>query len=160
SDSISLVHAGTGTVYLATAQYLPYTVYQPRERALASGIDDSRLYFLGWDAVSGWTPKSGPFPQWNLPVVLWGLAPSSRLRFSSDGQPMQLIAECRGNACPEQLMTIKLNGTEIHQQPFDGPTGFTCLRLPLPARPGTNQVEFTYRHGQPAMPGESLGVLF
>jgi hypothetical protein len=160
STRMTLVHHYTHAVYQAIAQHFPYTVYRPVGSAPTARFDEAEPTFLGWDPGIGWTDIRGPFPELGLPVVCWGLAPRSTLEFSCDGEPMELIAECRGNAFADQLMTIVLNGTEVGQQAFDGSPAYTCLRVRLPALPGTNKLEFRYRHGQELEPGEPYAVLF
>jgi hypothetical protein len=154
-----LVHSPTGKEYVATRYCMPYTVYLPRERAEQVPIDVAQFPFYGWEALEGWRQFEGPIPYWGFPVVRWGLAPTSRLSFESDGRSMQLHAECRANNDLLRYIRLKLNGSVIQQQPLDAPPSFTSLSLLLHPQLGRNELVLEYG-GEEAPPGTKLGVVF
>jgi hypothetical protein len=102
-----------------------------------------RAPFAGWEEVSGLKPAEGPYPQWRLQMVRWGVAPGTRLRLEVAG-PMTLAAVARTTE-PGQVVTVRLDGVEVKRIPMKaGP--WQTLRADLDAGPdgGTHELELSY----------------
>src|SRR5439155_15994637 len=88
--------------------------------------------FSGWKTCTGLGPVEGPYPQWSLPRVRWGLGRQTRLGFDSQGAgPMHLVLSCRAGIA-DQVLSVFLDGQQIHQQRLPPASAFTALDLPLP----------------------------
>ncbi len=63
---------------------------------------------------------------------------------------------------PGQVMTIKVDDTQVYSYPFPRIGQFQTIRLPLAAQPGPHQkIELAYRHSAASPPDpRSLAVLF
>lgn len=113
--------------------------------------------FVGWEAVAGLQPITGPFPQWDLPVVRWGYGPKTTLRFTGNGKPGRLEISFRRNNHVDQVLRILLNGKMLEEFEFDSTFQFHDLQIPLPTRKGENRIVFEYaRQEEP----DRLAVLF
>jgi hypothetical protein len=114
--------------------------------------------FSGFSARSGLGPKEGPFPQWQLPVVCWGLYPSMTLvAEGNEGGKMHLSMDCRANEA-DQRMTIKVGGEEKFNHAFLNPGVFEFLETDLEL-PAGGEIVFEYAHGAP-FKEKPMAVLF
>lgn len=133
-------------------------VYLPAHQKLPPGLSLKRPPFAGWCALESVAPEEGPYPQWDLPVVRWGLGPSSRLEFLSDGAMKQLVLNCRRNDHTNQQMTVEVNGASLTNLAFGPEFEFKEWTLPIPTVPGTNEVKIRYSNWQQA--GRPVAVLY
>ena len=121
-------------------------------RSLPSGS------FSGWMQASGLGDVEGPYPDWGLPVVRWGLGQQTRLVFQGTGSRMQLLADGRPGV-PAQVLVVLVNGREIARHAYSRQGGFETLALDFDTKPGPNEI--VLRYGAAETAGErALAVLF
>jgi hypothetical protein len=116
--------------------------------------------FTGWDEESGLGPKSGPFPEWDLPAVRWGLGPRTEFVFESDGKPLMLSMTCSPYHVVEQELTILLNGKQIFRREFIVPYEFDEFEIPIKPNTGSNRLTFKYRTWDKTDPENATALLF
>jgi hypothetical protein len=146
--------------YIVVTEQGPY-VLAVRDRLVPAANVLSRLYpFDGYVATGLWN-EEGPWPQWNLPVVRWGLGPETRLDFYSiAGGPSRLVMCCRRNNDPAQALQVKLNGRVLLSRAL-GPSGdFQEMDIPFDARAGNNCVEISYRTWDTGSERRQTAVLY
>lgn len=116
--------------------------------------------FSGWEQSEGLNPIEGPYPDWGLPRVRWGLAPRTRLLFSSRGGPKYLTGMCLGSQ-PKQSVAIRLNQQLLQKLAVPQAKEFVPFCVPLPTRDPANELVLEYSSWS-SSPGDSrkLGVLF
>jgi glycosyltransferase involved in cell wall biosynthesis len=100
--------------------------------------------FGGWDWQAGLRHEEGPYSQWDLPIVRWGVGSSTKLQFTTRGKQMTLHAICGQHQLPRQMIKICLNGEPIHRQQFDAPFEFYEITIPLKSRAGRNLLSIEY----------------
>ncbi|MBM7865254.1 DUF268 domain-containing protein [Heliobacterium gestii] len=67
----------------ATDRFLPYRdCRQFGYQGLPEEFID--MPFYGWIPLGGFRPMEGPYPQWDLPTVLWSYGPSSFLQITTE----------------------------------------------------------------------------
>ena len=116
--------------------------------------------FGGWDRETGLRPEEGPYSQWDLPMVRWGLGSSTELQFSRRGKPMTLHAICGPHHLPWQKIRICLNGEPIHLQQFDTPFKFHEISIPLKSGAGQNLLAIEYETQDDADEHFPMALLF
>lgn len=114
-----------------------------------------RSPFMGWEVVSGLDAQEGPYPQWKLPVVRWGIGERTRLKVRSDGRPLRLVAVAKSEFDGQRL-AIRSAGQTLVEAPVGRAWGRVAARLELP--PGEHEVELAYAVHQPE--GRRLAVLY
>jgi hypothetical protein len=116
--------------------------------------------FFGWSAMEGFLDEEGPYPQWELPVVRWGRGPVSRLAVEDQhGGRRRLVSRCRSDF-NGQVMTIRLDGTEIGRHAFTETGRFDQIEIPLVLAPGAHGVELDYAVSDSSPTGLNRAVLF
>lgn len=123
-------------------------------------IDSLAAPFFGWTALEGLDPEGGPFPQWDLPVVRWGLAPRTELIFDSDGGPLVVSMLCGKHQLPNQKATILLNGEQIARYEFTVPGEFRDINIPINPKAGTNRLTLEYQTWDKKFPERPMALLF
>jgi hypothetical protein len=92
--------------------------------------------------VSGFLPPEGPYPQWKLPVVRWGLFPESRILLPDElSGTVEMHLSARGQIGAKLLVT--LNTEEIYHHVFNGES-FEEMAIPLTIASGIKVVRFRY----------------
>ena len=115
---------------------------------------------MGWDEDAGLGQEEGPYPEWQLPIVRWGLGPCTVLCFGSKGRPLTFNAVCGLHHLSWQGMRIILNGDQIHRECFDDPGKFHDIRVSLHPRPGRNRLVLEYKAWDQTHPNRPLALLF
>jgi len=118
------------------------------------------LEFCGWDEEIGIGPEEGPYPDWNLPFVRWGLGPRTELRFKSKKERALLSMICGTHHLSWQNMEIILNGVPIYRHRFATPGRFFEIRIPLETIAGKNVIVFKYQTWDVDNPDKPLALLF
>ncbi|MBK8916115.1 MAG: polysaccharide pyruvyl transferase family protein [Phycisphaerales bacterium] len=116
--------------------------------------------FLRCTSEEGITPAEGPYPQFDLPVVRWGLGPQSVLRFASSGGAAVLCIEARRNDDPHQAIELSLNGRLVARHQFGPEAVFHELRLPVRTVAGENELRMEYQSWGSKDDPRELAVLF
>ena len=116
--------------------------------------------FGGWDQEAGLRPEEGPYSQWDLPIVRWGVGSSTELQFSGRGKQMTLHAICGPHHLPWQKVSICLNGEPIHRQQFDAPFEFHEISIPLKSHAGRNLLAIEYETQDDADESFPMALLF
>jgi hypothetical protein len=114
--------------------------------------------FSGWTHASGLGSLEGPYPDWGLPVVRWGLDRQTRLGFQGSGARMTLVAEGRPHM-PAQVLVVLVNGQEAARHVYSGRGGFESLKVTFDSQPGPNEVVLEYGAAE-VVEGRPLAVLF
>jgi len=121
---------------------------------------DRNVRFGYFKVTEGLAPEEGPYPQWNLPLVRWGLGPATKLEFhAKPAEAFELTLEIERPAT-KLTIEIVLNGlslarAEIAMQPEN-----KTLVFPLEGRSGINQLEIRYSAWDNATESRPLAVLF
>jgi hypothetical protein len=99
--------------------------------------------FSGWDRIDGLAPEEGPYPQWNLPVVRWGVGNTTIGQFTAGpgGAALHIVARAD---MPDQMMTVQLDGRTLVTHRFSKPGQFDTLEIPLAADSGTHTIRINY----------------
>ena len=116
--------------------------------------------FKGWDDISGLGPKSGPYPQWDLPAIRWGMGPRTEFTFESDGEPLALSMTCSPYHVPKQELTILLNGEQAFRRKFDNSGKFEDIAISINPKVGANRMTFEYRTWDKTDPEFAAALLF
>jgi hypothetical protein len=107
--------------------------------------------FRGFTAQQGMLPIEGPYPQWSLGLVRWGVLPRTRLTLEApaDGA-YRLLIDLRANT-PGRTAAFRLDGREIHRHDFAGRVGFyEHLALKFDLTRGSHDLEIEYNGGDDA----------
>ena len=108
--------------------------------------------------ISGFLPPEGPYPQWKLPVVRWGLYPESQILLPDrlrGGIKIRLSA--RGK--PGTALVVTHNRVEIYRHLFKG-SSFEDIAIPLSVSSGQNAVGFQYEEFSTGEDGINRTILF
>jgi hypothetical protein len=87
--------------------------------------------FSPFRSVEGLHALSGPYPQWNLPVVRWGYGKQSTL--FADGTPgtrAKLVLSARAVGLPNQTLTVLVNG-DVQLDNADMKDDFLSFEVPV-----------------------------
>jgi hypothetical protein len=94
--------------------------------------------------ISGFLLPEGPYPQWKLPVVRWGLYPESWIALPEKlSGTVKIILSARGQRGAK--MSITLNKAEIFHHIFNGES-FEDVAIPLTVSSGKKVVGFKYNN--------------
>ena len=135
-----LHHWASGRTYCLVAEFYPLLAYVPEEQLQDLAMKSCFPAFYGWKREIGLAAVEGPYPQWNLPHIRWGLSPETVLYFQGDGLPIDLVIEARRNSRPGQRLQINLNGKDYPSLPFGESLEFQRLITTMPTMPGENQL--------------------
>lgn len=113
--------------------------------------------FNGWRAQSGLADLEGPYPQWNLGAVRWGLHPSTHL-IADRPEGGTYILECVAKAETVLTMTIEVAGKKVLEHTFNEPSKFENLSAEFELPPG-GEITLNYSHGAP-IKEKPMSVLF
>jgi len=150
----------SGDMYDIVAYYSPYSVYIRRDLAGRVKQRGPLPPFVGWEDASGLRSLEGPYPEWNLPVVRWGIWPRTEIRFESDGNLLILSMVCGPHHLLRQDIIVLLNGEQIARYGFDGSFEFSDIRAPLAPSAGGNMLTLQYQSRDTADPEQPLALLF
>ncbi len=106
--------------------------------------------FAGFSVLEGLAAEEGPFPQWFLPVVRWGLAPHTRLRVSAEKSGphrLALIVQCPH---AEQALRIQIDDTLVREVPIELVATPLPLALDVTLEAGEHEVRIAYARGFPS----------
>lgn len=93
--------------------------------------------------ATGFGLVEGPYPQWGLPIVRWGLGPASRFTIA-DEEPTRLLLQAQ-TPHPNQVMTVIVDGVELMRFSFRGVDRPEQIVVELPpARGSRRSVELRY----------------
>jgi len=138
------------TVYSGTEEYL-------FEIQLSRSVDHP---FGWWPVAEGLGYIEGPYPEWDLPAVRWGLWPRTQLEFDSDGEPLVLEMVCGTNHLQSQEMTVLLNEEQMGRYSFSRPGEFKEMRILLAPQSGRNVLTLEYQAWDETNPKRPLALLF
>ncbi len=101
--------------------------------------------FDGWKDKEGLCPEEGPYPQWNLPIVRWGVGHDTRLEFEcKKDTPMHLLISGRPGV-PNQVLTVFLDGERIREYTFpSNGASFMDLDISMRASSGVHELTLHY----------------
>ena len=116
--------------------------------------------FCGFRVVSGLAPEEGPYPQWNVPVVRWGLGPSTMLEFDAKQNEKYELAMEIENTATKLDVEIALNDVLVKSVPIPTEPGMKILRYTITTREGTNQLELRYSTWDAQSESRPLAVLY
>lgn len=150
----------SGSLYDMVAHHAPYSVYARRDLTVGTEALGLLAPFLGWDAVSGLRPPEGPYPDWNLPIVRWGLGPRTEMYFEGGGEQLVLSMVCGPWHLAWQEVSILLNGEQIGHRRFDTQFEFVKIRIPMHPRAGRNSLTLRYQTWDDTDPQHPLALLF
>ncbi len=157
---LSLSDQPSDTKYGLVACMEPYGVYAREDATERGGSRWSLPPFFGWSVAKGLSGEEGPYPQWELPVVRWGLGPRTELTFEADGRPLVLAMVCGTHHLQWQRITILLNGEQVGQYSFDHPGEFRDIHIPITSRAGRNSLTIEYETEDRTEPEHPLALLF
>jgi len=116
--------------------------------------------FSGWTALTGMGEVEGPYPQWNLPKVRWGLGPATLLAVdAAQAGRMRLVMSCYAHV-PNQAISVRLDGRRIalHALPVAGKAyRFETL---LDLSRGPHKIELVYKDSVRDPSSRLLAALF
>jgi hypothetical protein len=150
-QTLALIRSSPDFVQIAsfpTPSGKPYYVFERRPK------------FSGWKALSGMGEVEGPYPQWNLPKVRWGLGPASLLAVDgAQGGRMRLIISCYTHI-PNQKVTVRFDGKRIavHVLPVVGKVYRFETRLDVSR--GPHSIELVYKDWVRDPPNRPRATLF
>jgi hypothetical protein len=114
--------------------------------------------FFGWTEVGGLLSEEGPYPEWSLPRVRWGIGPRSVLSLPASDVARRLVIQGRPSVAGME-MAILLDGVEIGRHTFPRIDAFDRVELSLPSSPGAQRIELRYGAWDTSGPG-GRAVLF
>jgi hypothetical protein len=114
--------------------------------------------FFNWDVSTGLGPIEGPFPDWKLHEVRWGLGPKTAvtITLSTPGQ-YHLIASGKA-AIDNTQMIVRIDGAEVGRHAFPD-ARFEAWDLPLNLTAGPHRIELDYSNWSKDGP-RPMAVLF
>jgi hypothetical protein len=114
--------------------------------------------FAGYQSTEGLGPDEGPFPQWDLPVVRWGIGQQTRLEIAAPAsRHAELSFSCRTGSVA-QVLTVLLDGQRLDEFTLPPSVSFTNFAIPLVLSPGTHDV--VIRYAVPGLGPEWHSVLY
>jgi hypothetical protein len=93
-------------------------------------------------SVQGFLPAEGPYPQWNLPVVRWGLSPESKIVLP-DKLSGKINLDLSARGIPGARLIVMINAVQVYNHVFSG-NSFENIRTSFSTGPGANVVKFQY----------------
>jgi Dolichyl-phosphate-mannose-protein mannosyltransferase len=100
--------------------------------------------FHGWTQVVGLAPLEGPYPQWGLGQVRWGLGPATTITLDADSaHDMEFSARAQSQLA-DQKMTILLDGRKMAEHAFTVPGNFDMVIVPMHLAPGRHVLTLQY----------------
>jgi hypothetical protein len=100
--------------------------------------------FGGLREADGLWVEEGPYPQWGLPVVRWGLGPRTRLTVEAPRQGRYRLTAKAQSQLPRQQMVVRVDGVEVGRFDFTETGRFYDLQFPLDLGPGRHEIELAY----------------
>lgn len=98
--------------------------------------------------IEGLGPMEGPYPQWQLGRVRWGLGSASRIRITPPrAGRYHLIISARAPQ-KQQAIAIALDGREIGDHAFTTVDQFEQINLPLDLSAGEHELKLSYTRPQ------------
>ena len=123
------------------------------------------LYARGFDgtrALEGLAPPEGPYPQWDLPQVRWGLGPVTLLEVNvppPGGARLVLDARAEFGG---QTMRFSVGGRRLSEVKFFASGAFERFEISLDLQPGVHEIKISHSHWREPSETDSrpLAVLF
>jgi hypothetical protein len=114
--------------------------------------------FYGWNLTSEIGPVEGPFPDWQLHEVRWGLGPKTvgAVSLPVSGK-YHLIASGKA-AVDNTVLTIRVDGSEVGTHTFPA-ARFEAFDLPVGLTAGPHEIELDYGNWVKDGP-RPMGILF
>ncbi len=112
--------------------------------------------FQGWGLMEGLGPVEGPYPQWQLPVVRWGVGRSTLLTTHAATTGTQRLCISCDSQLPDQRMTIKLDGRTIVTESFPRPNVFLDFEYPLQLTEGDHRIDLEYARSSETDAGRAV----
>jgi hypothetical protein len=119
-----------------------------------------KIPFYGFNDLGGLSALEGPYPQWKLGLVRWGLGPETalgieveragRYRLSLDGRPAQRRLD----------VSFLLDDRILARHAFEDPNTFERVEVPIELPAGKHTLKIAYRQWVRASDGRPLAVLF
>jgi hypothetical protein len=129
----------------------------PSETGGAFYIFDRPPVFGDWVTASDLGPDEGPFPQWNLPIVRWGLYPSVTLVVRAlEAGTYHLRAAARAQVDGQEI-TVLADGQVAGRYRFTETIQFEDIDIPLSLGAGEHKVELDFAKSQTITPGRRPG---
>ena len=121
--------------------------------------------FFGLKPLANVGPIEGPYPQWKLPPVRWGLMPGSRLApdpelgLDRTGGWFDLVFSAMGQM-KGQEMIVRVDGREMGRHRFADPRKFEDAGYTFDLQPGPHEITIDFARGQGSDPARQMAVLF
>jgi hypothetical protein len=120
--------------------------------------------FWGYEWLENFGDPEGPYPEWKLPVVRWGLGPVSSIAFTAKGKGDVRLFVTGMTRVPGQEIVVKLDGREVKTLHFDDVNVFSDFDLIQNCSEGPHRIDMYYRRWHEPEAGDKdprrLGVLF
>ena len=117
-----------------------------------------RIGFGGWKTITGLGHSEGPYPQWRMPLVAWGLTPATRIQLHETQQNQRLNLSYAGNG-NRGTLTILFDEKPLWSGPIDPNSNFKNLDITLPVVVPNSTLILKYSLDSPS-PDNSRAVLF
>lgn len=92
--------------------------------------------------VSGFLPPEGPYPQWRLPRVRWGIFPESQITLPA-GLSGKIIIILSARSKPGTKLSVTLNEEEVYRHVFSG-DAFEDIDTSMFVAAGVKRLYFKY----------------
>lgn len=101
--------------------------------------------FSGYEILGGLGAPEGPYPQWNLPDVRWGLKePATVLRLTSLSGGAGTLHISGRTPIAGQTIVLRLNADEVARFHFTNVDEFEDFSLPITIGPGRHTITLAY----------------
>jgi hypothetical protein len=116
--------------------------------------------FHGFREAQGLYALEGPYPQWHLGLVRWGLGPETTLKVEAEETGRYRLSLDGRGAVPDLEVTLLLDGQRIAGHTFKDPSVFESVEMPLDLHAGEHSLRIVYSQWMAAPDGRKLAVLF
>ena len=107
-------------------------------------IEQRHGMFGQFDNWTGFLPFEGPYPQWNLGIVRWGLWPKSSVDAHLVGEK-EAVLGISVRSPVDQAMIVSINGETIGEMEIPAGDSFSSFDLSMGLRKGEINLVFQYR---------------
>jgi len=125
-------------------------------RTVASRSGKSFYVFERGPAFGGWTASDnldvieGPYPQWNLPRVRWGLFPATALVVDAPAAGRFTLTASARAPMDDQTISVFVDGQPIGQEKLGPRDTFMDIRLPMDLAAGEHRIELRFEKWEQA----------
>jgi hypothetical protein len=159
-DQLSFSDGPSGVEYRLLTHLGQYKVFAREDVMQNVKYQAALAPFFGWTNAEGLYSAEGPYPQWGLPIIRWGIGEQTRITFEGDGRESVLAMTCGKHHLQWQEISVSLNGKTISQDRFETQDEFREIRLPLSTRDGPNVLTIEYQNQDNTDPDKPLALLF